>query len=355
MEIADMTRLSLALIALWLGGCAAAPGGAGIAANYEGLAAGGPEKAHDINSRDLLVRIPDWTGAVQRARQYEEGGVLRQEIVFAGGTRGDHLIEVAVATRVTGSEVLHQPSDAEIQDELAAKFPGVTMRVVTAPSPDASGPERIAIGRANDGTRCLYAWRWSDAVRVASDPSGIATIAAIFSQKAMPASLRIRLCTKYVSLDDLASLAGQIRFASVADIDRIVAGPTAAADPPARAETGALTPTLESALACPGATPSTARFAQASAPAEKRPAHHIRASQTAVAYPTFQGGGQRFLAPPRSDASAVKTLGQSVTRKGDGPQGLDLPAAAFRGPAAAGSATWSSGSQTPQQATGPSL
>jgi Cellulose biosynthesis protein BcsN len=336
MEIADMKRLWLALVALSLAGCAS---GGNVAGSYESLAVGGePEKTHEfkdareIDKRDLLARIPSWAGEIQHAREYREAGLLRQEIVFAGGTRGDHMIEVTLAERGANPAELHRPSDSEIEAELATRFPGVAMKIVPQDAQGAAGADRVAIGRASDGTRCLYDWRWADDVRVAADPSGIAAVTAAFSQKATPALLRVRLCSKYVSLDDLASLARQIQFAPIPDIDRIVNGgaPNPGAVKPG--EVRALAPTLESALACgAGETPAPERAKRSSPRSEKKLAHRTPTVKSGATY-SADAESARFLAAPPIAASG--DLEVSAGRPAAGARDLDLPAAAYRGPAA---------------------
>jgi Cellulose biosynthesis protein BcsN len=336
-----MKHFWLALFAISLSGCA---GGANIAASYESLApVGEADTAHEIDKRDLLVRIPAWAGETQQARLYREAGLVRQQIVIAGGTRGDHMIEATVAGRGANPAALSQPSDSEIESELATRFPGVRMHVI-APRQGEVGPDRVAIGRASDGTRCLYDWRWADDVRIASDPSGIGAVAAAFSPKATPALLRIRLCSKYVSLDDLASLARQIQFAPIADINRIIDGAPSNADAAKRVQVSAAGPTLESALSCWGGTALASERAQGGAPyAGKRLA---RRAPTLQSRPrdSEDARDSRFLAPPPA-AEADKAVETSVSRVATGPRDLDLPAAAYRGPVAAAATAPSSGAQ----------
>ena len=331
-----MRHLWLALFALSLSGCAS---GTNVVASYESLAVGSEaEKPHQINDareidkEDLLARIPTWAGEILHAREYREAGLLRQEIVFAGGARGDHTVEVTLAERGANSASLHRPSDSEIESELGARFPGVAMKIVPQ-DVSAAGADRVAIGRASDGTRCLYDWRWTDDVRVASDPSGIAAVASAFSQKATPALLRVRLCSKYVSLDDLASLARQIQFAPIPDIDRIVNGGAPNAAPVKHVEVSALGPTLESALACGAATPASERVKKSSPRAQKQAA---RRTPTAKPDPAYAADPEsaHFLAPPPIAVAGDKPVEPSAGRLAVGARDLDLPAAAYRGPPA---------------------
>jgi Cellulose biosynthesis protein BcsN len=332
-----MKRLLPALFALAVAGCS---NGNGMVARYDGLeseAAARPARA--IGADDMLVKIPEWAGAVKSASQSNDGGVFRQKIVIAGGARGDNFVEATVDNNGLANRGLSSPhaeTSAEIEDDLRVKFPGVAMRVVAKQPNDSSAPYDIAIGRSADGGRCLYAWKWTDNLRVALDPSGIAAVTSIFSQKAMPASLHIRLCSKYVTLDDLNSLAQQIRFASIVDADRILgvsapAAQGAAPQPLAHAS-------LESAVACPVATadfsPLEKRALAAPRAAHRSAARVRRVSPPgeAAAVAPVTANGMRYLAPPPTGPSGAPPSAAAAT-SGEA-QSLGLPAIALHGPSA---------------------
>jgi hypothetical protein len=337
MEANDMKRLLPALFALAAAGCS---NGNGLVARYDGLESEAARPPRPIAADDMLVKIPEWAGAIKNASQSNDGGVVRQKIVIAGGTHGDNFVEVTVDSNGPASRSLaspHAESSAEIEADLRAKFPGVAMRAVGKQANDASAPYDIAIGRSADGGRCLYAWKWTDNLRVASDPSGIAAVASMFSQKAMPASLHIRLCSKYVTLDDLNSLAQQIRFASIVDADRILglSAPTAqgAAAPPL------VHASLESAIACPVPTadfsPLEKRALAAPRAAHRSVARARRAAPPveAAAVVPATANGVRYLAPPPTGSSGAPPAG--VAAASGEAQSLGLPAIALHGPSAA--------------------
>ena len=335
-----------AFIALCLAGCSNAER---ATARYEALDAGSvAATSHQVDRADLFVQIPEWAGAMKEARQSREGNVSRQDITFAGGTRGAHEIQAAVEMWDAGNggaPTLHRPTVGEINDELQAKFPGVAMRVMANPMSDVVGPYYLAIGKASDGTRCLYAWRWMEDLRVASDPSGIASFNAMISRKSSSATLRIRLCSKYVTLDDLASLAQQIRFVPMADITRIAAqNGRPSLELASRVDASA--PTLDSQIDSPKGeadlSPQKKHSSSAAPPAKKRVAHKPKKQKIdadILLSPSSEAGG-RYLAPlPGGDVEPSPVAGPaypSATSAAPAPaagaQGLNLPAAAFRGP-----------------------
>jgi|HubBroStandDraft_6_1064221.scaffolds.fasta_scaffold51557_2 hypothetical protein len=305
--------------------------------------------SHQVDDKDLLVKIPEWAGRIESARQTNNSSGVKQEIVVSGGTRGDNFVEVAVETggvrNVDGFAKAHAPSSEDIDEELKARFPGVAMRAIPKSEAGAETRYDLAVGRAADGARCLYAWYWTDNYRVASDPSGIATVESMFSRRKDPASLRIRLCSKYVTLDDYASLARQIRFVRAADIERVVSGASTTPEEAARSELHPPDTTLEDAtVGTAGGEPAPkATVRAASASAHRRLARNASPVDKKLAAPSQPeagaGGGPRYLAtPPAGTAgdsapgatSVPSAVGASYPAQG---QMLNLPAAALRGPA----------------------
>ena len=90
--------------------------------------------SHQVDDKDLLVKIPEWSGRIESARQTNNSSGVKQEIVVSGGTRGDNFVEVAVETggvrNVDGFAKAHAPSSEDIDEELKARFPGVAMRAI---------------------------------------------------------------------------------------------------------------------------------------------------------------------------------------------------------------------------------
>jgi hypothetical protein len=324
-----------------------------MTARYDGLDLRGiTHTSNQIEQQDLLVKIPDWAGTIKSARQTNDASGARQEIVIAGGTRGDNIIEVAIemgaAENGRALTSTHAPSGEEIDEELRAKFPGVPMRAVSKAEAGAEARYDLAIGRAADGTRCLYAWYWTNNYRIASDPSGIAAVSTMFSQRKEPESLRIRLCSRYVKLDDLASLARQIHFVSSMEAERIVLGSAAANEETTHAASPPPDTTLEDAIV--GSTGSETLTPEGPIPSAKTKTHKRVARgveptnqpiATLARRETPESGGVRYLAPPPPGGTpsapgfpgtpVAQPVAASDTVAHD--QMLNLPAAALRGPA----------------------
>ena len=331
-----MKRLAIVLFPVLLAGCAS---GVNSGASFQALYQESQDRpAREVATSDLLVQSPAWAGAIKKATQAQERGAIRQEIALDGAPREQRVIEVAMGiAKNAGVEALRAPTDADIADEIKTKFPDVAMRVAQTSGGGPGASRGLAIGRGADGTNCLYAWRWTENVRTVADPSGIAAAGAFFSGNATPASLRIRLCTKYVSLDDLASLAEQIRFVSLPELDRIVADLNGAkgADPVTTNES--LRPGLESQLACPSNV-STRHISRTKTGSGRVSAGQLASVRPVKTAPLSAPAGVQYLAPvsaiERSPSSSALTRVDLQARA----KSLDLPDAAFRGPSSRPSA-----------------
>jgi Cellulose biosynthesis protein BcsN len=333
-----MKALIPALFALTLAGCSA--GGDAIARYDGGRLNNDDREPRAIAAKDLLVSIPEWAGAPKNARQQNTGDVIRQSAVIAGGTRGDNIVDVQLETRdgaKHGNFRLRAPLEADIAEELRSRFPGVDMRPAGRTQGGGGDAIDIAIGRAADGTRCLYGWRWDDDLRTAFDPSGIAAVKSMMSQQSLAGSMRIRLCSKYVTLDDLASLARQIHYSKSANLDHIITGAPIPGEEPAPAPVKDTA--LESALACPGAPDSCSLEGQshsAAHPKRKLASHAaapIQPAELSAPVDSSATAGPRYLAPPPTAQSSTAPMNASP-QSGAG-AAIDLPAAALRGPSAA--------------------
>jgi Cellulose biosynthesis protein BcsN len=334
-----MKALIPALCALALAGCSA---GGGAIARYDGGRLNNDDREpRAIPAKDLLVSIPEWAGPPKNARQQNTGDVTRQSVVIAGGTRGDNIVDVQLESRDGVNHAnyrLRAPLEADITEELRSRFPGVEMRPAGRSQGGGGDAIDIAIGRAADGTRCLYGWRWDDDLRAAFDPSGIATVKSMVSQQSLAGSMRIRLCSKYVTLDDLASLARQIRYNKTANLDHIITGAPVPGDEPAPSPVKDTT--LENAFACPGAPDSCSLEGQSHPVAQSRrklasrPTVQVQPAELSAPLDTSAAAGPRYLATPPTAQSSTAPMSSSPA-SGGAPV-IDLPAAALRGPSASG-------------------
>ena len=346
-----MHRSCLLSLCLALAAC----GGDGVLPARDAIVTGAiPETVSVEQPSNLLLELPAEMGAVQQVREHPYANAYRQEISLRGGEHGENVVEVSVAAPAggVGSLVVGRPSEGGVRSEIIARFHDIPMRIVTSPLGNAAGPFGLAIGKAADGTRCVFAWQWIDDLHAQN--GGGSGIAAMLSSGATPASVRVRLCRKNATVDELANLVQQIRPVGGPAVDRVLASgarrPVAVAvGAPAssvlvadatRADTVPVGATLESALGgspIPKAAPEAPKPAVAKA-ARPRRVRHAKAAEPAVAAtettvsPAPYANGPRYMAPlPGAAASQAPGVVNAAPAAGGGfnPQ---LPAVAYRGP-----------------------
>lgn len=305
-----------------------------------------------------LIYVPSEAGGVLRIRERHFPNGTRQEIVLAGGTMGENVVEISVRTSGGGDAPrgwlqIGKPSERGIITEAANRLPGMKMHVVTRPLNNAFGPIGLAVGRRADGQRCLFAWQWIEDMGLGAAGRGLAMLAP-----ATPGSLRVRLCRNNMTLDEMAGLMEALRpgepsaRARIARLDRrtISAGPITAAGAP---EPLVAAPrSLEAAIPAAPA-PGVARPQPAAAGAA--PAPRVRVARAAPPRPARRAAppgspeshgwpppgqmetlphtqGPRFLAPVGDVATMSTPTGAAA------PPRLNpaLPSRAYLGPGAAG-------------------
>lgn len=314
---------------------------------------------------EAMLLLPPEAGNVLRVRERHYRNGTRQEVVLSGGVGGENILEVSLRTAggdnaPRGELQIGKPSQRGIATEAQARFPGMTMHVVTRPMSNVFGPFGLAIGRRG-AERCVFAWQWIEDLRGAANGSR-SPLASALSGGGMSASVRVRFCRSNMTLDQMASFMEGLRpvpeaINQVVRMDRRMVGSTGVADtaPLSRgavAAGGITAPmsggSLEAAL--PGAPVSAPRVAAAPAPrrtvarAPAQPAEP-RVSRTApaqaqptVRYQLEQGAqpaaGPRYLAPVEGAVTApAGAVAQTVPYAS---QRLDssLPSRAYLGPSA---------------------
>ncbi|MFE1600456.1 cellulose biosynthesis protein BcsN [Methylobacterium sp. ID0610] len=276
-----------------------------------------------------------------------------QHIRFEGGD-GRNRAEIGLRTE-TGDLLLAfpprlaKPNELGIAGELAARFPGQIMRVVTTPHRNVYGPIGLALG-----ADCLYAWQWFE-----RGPAGGTRQQGLFgvaSAARQALSLRIRLCrTARASLGDLLRAVESMRIAlprapGATEVPARSAPARRIAKPRPRPAPPAAAP------APPRVTPAPVRPAPAepAEPPQQRPAPSPPpappANPPVPAPGDSSGGGRRYIAPaaPATPAPSPEatTPGGSQRYITDGltPQPApgrapgeslspDLPSEAYRPPA----------------------
>lgn len=238
-----------------------------------------------------LLHLPDGRDRPVTLRERRQARTVVQEIELpARGGSGRNLLTIAVHGEAAQPGLYPgKPSEAGIKAEIAAAFPGRTLRIVPQPRRNAYGPYGLAVSAGADGQRCVYAWQWLDRDdKRAAEALGEAT------------SWRARICRRRESLDEIAAALDQITLGARPDL---VAEPEPVRPAPAKVV--------------------RKRPAQ---PAVARPRAPER--QPVAALPAFTPGGQRYLAEvpaglrlPAGANGVQPVLDQS------------LPAEAYRGPA----------------------
>ena len=334
-----MRHSCFALVCFALAGCATSD-----PARRDPVVTGAiPETVAVEAPSSLLFELPAEMGVVAQVRERAYANGFRQEIALKGGERGENVVDISIEGPAGGAGALQvsRPSEGGVRGEIIARFPGVAMRIVTKPMSNAAGPFGLAIGKAADGTRCVFAWQWIDDMR-APGGGGAAGFASLVSSRAAPASVRVRLCRRNVTVDELAGLVQQMRSAGPAAVDRVLAGGARASSaglapgvvgPGPRADTIAVGPSLESALS--GGAGPVAAPARAAAP--RKPTRRRRAARDKKTEPAQEtvvpqsgyAGGPRYMAPVPSGATGP---GASMAPPSSGGFNPRLPAAAYRGP-----------------------
>jgi hypothetical protein len=220
------------------------------------------------------------------------------------------------------------------------------MKIVLQPKQNGLGTFGLAVGVRGDGARCIFAWQWVDDLRDASGSrSGFSKMMA----KSAPASVRVAMCRRDVTLDALASQVESLSLSGDVDLDRVIAASSMTRVTPTGSSAGGnamvadLPASLESLV---GAKPPVEAPKPKQARRIKRPANSDVAAQpkapvqTPIVQPTLGAidGGPRYMAPVA--ASAVPAYARSAPYGGapatTASTALDptLPPQAYRGPTA---------------------
>lgn len=171
---------------------------------------------------DPALALPVEAGGVVRVRERHYPNGTRQEIVLAGASSGENVLEVSIRTS-GGDEAgpgflqIGKPSQRGVAIETAARFPGLKMLVVTRPMSNAFGPFGLAVGRRETGERCVFAWQWIDDLRGETGAFG-----GLLSSGTAAASVRLRICRNNMTLDEIAATMEGLRRGAPAAIERIV-------------------------------------------------------------------------------------------------------------------------------------
>lgn len=320
-----------------------------------------------------LATMPEPFGSQVDLREKFFANGFRQDIVLAGDKAGfgDNILQVTVQTAPAAAGMrdqapLYAPSERGIKQEIVARYPQVDMQILTQPRRNPQGPFGLAIGRTANGVRCIFAWQYIEDIRNPSASSSTLGRIGNFGSSGQPAAIRVQMCRKDATVDELASAVEGLTLSSASLMDRSLDPGRFAASPVAstRSVGGGMVAsagdgTLESALGPSRSAPQ----AVASAPApERRRVATRRVKKPVVAEESDQQqspvaatapvqtytGGPRYMAPVAG--APAQTYAPAATAYNNAPvysapsyapsysssstKSLDpsLPAAAYRGP-----------------------
>ncbi len=272
-------------------------------------------------------------------------------------------IQSAPGTGGRGELGVPKPSQEGIRREILARFPGTPMRIVNRPMTNALGPYGLAIGAGAGGMRCAFAWQWVDNLPgAARGEKGV----SFFNSGEIAGSIRMRLCRKGVTADELAQWYEQLGV-SQPNLQRVAnsmrrnmatqgidgqgpvnapggVGPVVSAAPPGGGRMTASVNSLESSLfggaeeAAPPPRPTGGKrvrhtVKRAAAPAAEPAAEPEPPAPASAPAPAAPSDGRRYLGPV-SDAGGAQYVAGAASRAGAGfGTAMDgLPAQALRGP-----------------------
>ncbi|QDM20798.1 hypothetical protein FIU28_06405 [Tardiphaga sp. vice154] len=246
--------------------------------------------------QSAFARLPADAGRVVRVSRTGSSDGIHQQIELDSRVAGLGPSMIDIRIRTSNRAVLDQPinvakpTEASIRAELLTQFPRMAMQVVKQPHGNDYGPYGLAVGRWENGSRCIYAWQWIDDLKIARA-----------LETPNPASIRIRLCRNGGTLDLLAGMVDQLSLDPAQAEAREVESVSVAQSPKHLAQKDA-----RSVVHHKG------RHVQPTAPVR-------RMARAEVSQPLVD------LIPPSTQGGAEQPLDTS------------LPAAAYRGPAASGS------------------
>ena len=293
-----------------------------------------------------LLQISPEAGPILQVRERDGTNGFHQDLVLAYAKEGypENRLEIDVITK-PNQKGAGKPTEAGIRSEILSRYPGIPMKIVLKPKENGLGTFGLAIGVRGDGARCMFAWQWVDDIRDArSSRSGFAKMMA----RSTPASIRIAMCRRDMTLDALAMVVESLSVAGDVDLDKVIAANSMTRITPAGVETRGnamvadLQPSLESLVGAkqPVDVSKPKQVRRAKRPANSEVASQSKGpAQTPVVQPTLGAvdGGPRYMAPVA--ATAVPAYGRTMPYTGasatTASTSLDptLPPQAYRGPA----------------------
>lgn len=213
-------KIMLCGLAISLGGCASNVFDVHESAASQALFRPNQSLVTRISGNYALASLPSSIGQVVEVDEERFDNGVSQKIVLAGGNhgRGNNGIDISVEVQPEGAVIrnhlitLAPTDDVTIANELQTRFPGIDMKIVPVLLRNQYGPYGMAAGTARDGDRCIYAWQWIDDFGHANNDQSTSLVRGLVSPR-QPVSLRIQLCRRGVSADQLAGLVNDLSLA----------------------------------------------------------------------------------------------------------------------------------------------
>lgn len=184
-----------------------------------------------VGAESSFVRLPSGAGRIVsvRERRYVNGA-SQQIILDSDGQKGtENRVDISVQTQAEGGRYdlyvpISPPTESGITSEIADRFPGMTLQVTERNMNNSFGPFGLAIGRSG-AMRCIYAWQWI------SDLNGIrpgqvsllSRLSLSGGTGSAPANIRVRLCRRDATVDQLAVYVTQMVIGTVQTLNRLLA------------------------------------------------------------------------------------------------------------------------------------
>ena len=307
------------------GGLAASPfahaaDGAGAGASLEQSVpsrnramAAAPDRARS-KPLGAMTTLPDEAIASVRNHAYVNG--LRQDILLKGGAARGTRNSITLLARTSRVETLdeqvplYKPTETGIRSEIGGQFPRLTMQVVERESHNSYGPYGLALGRDGTDVRCAYMWQWIDANRLPAD-AGMTG----------PVSLRVRLCKAGTTFDAMAAEIDRLTISGAASMERV-----ASSEP---------MQIIEAPRQAPAPNRVHRKPSRRLAAAHKRELVARQDAPDATSISPVPGPRYMSPSPVGIKAPATAMIAPTVPTQLSG----DLPAEAYRGPAATKTAT----------------
>jgi hypothetical protein len=340
-----MMKRLLALLAFPVAACTSSEPPARLAAIDTSPVASIAAVAPVESGASGLLRMSPEAGPILQVRERDSSNGFHQDMVLAWAKEGhaENRIEVDVITKPNEKGV-GKPTQAGIRSEILSRFPDVPMKIVLQPKQNGLGTFGLAVGVRGDGARCIFAWQWVDDIRdAAGSRSGFSKMMA----KAAPASVRVSMCRRDVTLDALAAQVESLSLSGEVDLNRVIAASSMTRVTPAGSGAGGnamvadLPASLESLVGAkqPVEVPKPKQARRIKRPSNSDVAAQPKApAQTPIVQPALGAldNGPRYMAPVA--ASVVPAYARSAPYGGapatTASTALDptLPPQAYRGP-----------------------